>query len=110
MASAMAIPAGMMASARHCAPRPPRVSKSATPLAGSAIASTSKNPAAELASNKALDAKNRLRWVDEATADQGNVAQPDQSPVRDEVDIAQVILRLECAGDSQQQLLIACLD
>ena len=58
----------------------------------------------------AVDAEQRLRRVGEATADVGNVAQPDHSAAGDEVDVAQILLGLEGAGDAQQQLFVAGLD
>ena len=58
----------------------------------------------------AVHAEHRLRRVGEAAADFGDVAQADHAPVRDEVDVAEVLLGFKRAGDAQQQLLIAGLD
>ena len=58
----------------------------------------------------AIDAEQRLRRVGEAATDLRDVAQADHAAVRDEVDVSQILLGFEGAGDAQQQLLVARLD
>src|SRR5262249_24307580 len=60
-------------------------------------------------SGLAVDAKHRLRRVRVGSANFGNVAQPDQPPVRQEVDREEVLLGPKRAGHLKQKLLVTSL-
>jgi hypothetical protein len=57
----------------------------------------------------AVDAKHRLRRIGKGAAHFGDVAQPDQPPVGEKVDVENVIFRAECARNANQKLLVAGL-
>ena len=57
----------------------------------------------------AVDAKHRLRRIGKGAAHFGDVAQPDQPSVREKVDVENVALGSEGAGDADQKLLVAGL-
>ena len=58
----------------------------------------------------AVDAEHGLRRIRVAAADGGDVAQADHAPVRDEVDVQDVLFGVEAARDAQRELLVAGLD
>ena len=58
----------------------------------------------------AVHAEDGLRRIGVAAADRGDVAQADHAPVRDEVDVQDVLFRVEAARDPQRELLVAGLD
>ena len=53
----------------------------------------------------AVDVEQRLRRIDEAAADVGDVAEPDRPAAGDQRDVEDVGLGLEGAGDPQGQVL-----
>ena len=58
----------------------------------------------------AVDAEHRLRRVGEAAPHLRDVAHADHPPAGDEVDVQDVLLGLEGAGDPQRDALVAGLD
>ena len=58
----------------------------------------------------AVDPEHRLRRIGQDAAHFGDVAQPDQAAVRQEIDVEQVVFGPERAGDADRQLFVAGLD